>query len=165
MLPVYEKVINNGKGPRLFTPIGELIAPDLVVFKHDGIFWVEAKHKEAFSWHRNTNRWTTGIDLHHYREYQEVARVVKYPVWLLFLHRGGQARDSPAVSPSGLYGNDLAYLVKHESHTSPNWGRHGMVYWAIQDLRALAALSDLYPDESPAGADMPMFQGDLFETF
>ena len=165
VLPVYEKVMDDGKGPRLFTPMGQFVAPDLVVFKQGGVMWIEAKHKEAFSWYRIGKRWTTGIDLHHYRDYQDVARIVQCPVWLLFLHRGGQAKDSPSVSPSGLYGNDLAYLKEHESHTSPHWGRHGMVYWAITDLRALAPLSELYPDESPIAFEVPSFQADLFETF
>ena len=167
ILPVYEKVIDDGKGPRLFAPVGQLVAPDLVVFRHGGVMWIEAKHKEAFSWYRIGKRWTTGIDRHHYREYLEVARIVKCPVWLLFLHRGGQAKDSPAVSPSGLYGNDLAYLSvpKHISHESDRHGRHGMIYWAIEHLRALAPLSELYPDESPIAFDLPTFQADLFETF
>jgi hypothetical protein len=165
VLPVYEKLIDDGKGPRLFTPAGQLVAPDLVVFRHGGVMWIEAKHKEAFSWHRITKRWTTGIDAHHYREYQDVSRIVQCPVWLLFLHRGGQAKDSPATSPSGLYGNDLAYLSEHVNHTSPNWGRHGMVYRAIADLLALAPLSELCPEEPPVAANMPAFQAELFDTF
>ena len=71
ILPVYEKEINEGKGPQLFTPLVSLIAPDLLIFNATKIFWVEAKHKEAFTWHRICQRWVTGIDLRHYKDYLE----------------------------------------------------------------------------------------------
>lgn len=143
VLPVYEKIFDTGKGPQIYTPTGRLIAPDLLIFKGDQLFWIEAKHKTAFSWHRITSRWVTGIDLHHYEQYQRVAEELPWPVWLMFLHEGGQAKDSPAVSPAGLFGNTLAFLVAHENHRSPNWGRTGMVYWAVESLLKIATLQDM----------------------
>jgi len=137
VLPAYEKLIDSGKGPRLYLPDGSLIAPDLLVFKGQKIYWIEAKHKTAFSWHRQTSRWVTGIDLKHYKAYQEVDRITDWPVWLFFLHEGGQAKDSPPNSPSGLFANELSFLVGHENHRHSNWGSSGMVYWAIDSLRKL----------------------------
>ncbi len=102
--------------------------------------WVEAKHKTAFSWHRLTERWVTGIDLRHYEHYLRVAMKTPWPVWLLFLHEGGQAKDSPAESPAGLFGNELLFLSAHENHRSDKWGRSGMVYWAEASLKKLAGL-------------------------
>jgi len=133
VLPAYEKIINEGKGPQLYAASGGIIAPDLVAIRSRSVLWVEAKHKTAFSWHRITNRWVTGIDLRHYYEYQIVQRETELPVWLLFLHRGGHAKDSPSVSPSGLFGNDLAVLMAHENHRHANWGKSGMVYWARKE--------------------------------
>jgi hypothetical protein len=52
----------------------------------------------------------------------------------MFLHDGGQAKDSPSESPRGLFGNNINYLREHVNHTHQNWGRHGMVYWAIESL-------------------------------
>jgi len=139
VLPAYEKIIDNGKGPRLFTRTGPLVAPDLLVFQGTGVIWIEAKHKTAFTWHRATERWVTGIDLHHYEQYQLVSQQLRYPIWLLFLHDGGQAKDSPPDSPSGLFGNNLAYLTTHENHRHMNGGRAGMVYWAVSALVLLAS--------------------------
>lgn len=145
VMPVYEKIMDTGKGPQLFMAETELIAPDLFVFHPDNkkVLWIEAKHKTAFTWHRITGRWTTGIDLRHYRDYCRVADLSPWPVWLMFLHQGGQAKDSPPDSPSGLFGNTLDYLKDNVNHTHANWGPSGMVYWAVGNLRQLATLEDV----------------------
>jgi len=143
VLPVYEKIIDEGKGPQLYTPDKEVIAPDLFVFGDGKAFWIEAKHKTAFTWHRITERWCTGIDLRHYGEYCIVDDETPWPVWLLFLHEGGQAKDSPPDSPQGLFGNTLEYLRQHENHRHANWGRSGMVYWALETLTKLATLEEV----------------------
>jgi len=136
ILPVYEKIIDSGKGPQLYFPNGKkLIAPDMFIFKGNNAFWIEAKHKTAFSWHRISKRWVTGIDLRHYTDYLEVDDNTEWPVVLFFLHRGGQAKDSPAESPQGLFGNKLSFLRKNESHRHQNWGNSGMVYWSIDKLK------------------------------
>jgi len=138
VLPVYEKLVDEGKGPQLYLPGGTLIAPDLFVFNDKRALWIEAKHKSAFSWHRLSQQWVTGIDLRHYRHYCRVDDETPWPVWLLFLHDGGQAKDSPPDSPRGLFGRSLSYLRQHENHRSDRWGRYGMVYWARSDLLLLA---------------------------
>lgn len=142
VLPIYEKIIDTGKGPTLFMPEGVLIAPDMLVFKSSNAWWIEAKHKTAFSYYRKKSQFVTGIDLRHYQDYLKVDDLTPWPVWLLFLHRGGQAKDSPP-SPAGLYGNKLNYLRKYESHRSDRHGASGMVYWAIDKLKKLAELDDL----------------------
>ena len=136
VLPVYEKEDSEFKGPRLFAPDTQIVAPDMFAYKGNRGVWIEAKHKNAFSWHRNTRRFVTGIDLHHYQEYCRIADTSPWPVWLLFLHRGGIAKDSPE-SPAGLYGGSLSRLRACESHRHANHGRHGMVYWAERDLSRL----------------------------
>jgi len=138
VLPVYEVEKGQMAGPAVYAATGEkIIAPDILAFNSDGIVWVEAKHKTAFTWHRNTQKFTTGIDAHHFNEYKRIAGLVDWPVWLLFLHKGGQAKDSP-VSPAGLFGNDLKYLAENINHTHENWGRSGMVYWAKDKLIKLS---------------------------
>lgn len=143
ILPVYEKEIDSGKGPRLFGPSGQLIAPDMFVFGGPEPKWVEAKHKTAFSWHRKTKSWVTGIDLRHYEDYLAVDERTPWAVWLLFLQKGGQAKDSPAKSPSGLFGNPISYLRDHENHRHSAWAK-GMVYWACRSLKLLASLEDMH---------------------
>lgn len=134
ILPIYEKEISEGKGPSLFFPDQEIIATDMFVFSKEKAYWIEAKHKHAFSWHRKTKKWVTGIDINHYENYIKVMKKTIWPVWLIFYHEGGQAKDSPPESPSGMYGNDLKILKDNENHRHLNWGSHGMVYWAIENL-------------------------------
>lgn len=150
VMPVYEKIIDTGKGPQLFGPLTNLVAPDILAYRGEDALWIEAKHKTAFSWHHITGRWTTGIDLRHYRDYCTVDDQSPWPVWLLFLHRGGQAKNSPANSPSGLFGNTLKVLRCCENHRSDKWGRSGMVYWAIDSLKSLATLADMDRVSRPA---------------
>jgi hypothetical protein len=142
---VYEKEIDTGKGPRLFLPWKrqELIATDMLAIKDGGAFWVEAKTKSAFTLHRKTNRWTTGIDAHHWSHYLRLPDISPWPIWLMFLHYEGQAKDSPPGCPTGLFGGEIQYLADNIHHTHANWGRHGMVYWASDTLKRLASLDDI----------------------
>ncbi len=138
ILPVYEIEKNQYAGPSVYSSGGEsIIAPDMLIFGKGKTIWVEAKHKEAFTLHRITNNMVTGIDLHHYFEYQKILDLVDWPVWLMFLHRGGQAKDSP-ISSSGLYCGELRYLMKNENHRHDKWGKSGMVYWAENKLKKIS---------------------------
>jgi len=139
VMPVYEIEIGQGKGPQFYAPSDSYAAPDLLVLGKKTM-WVEAKHKSVFSWHRITQKWVTGIDLNHYSDYQKVRDMSEIPVWVLFRHKDAEPdpRDieagSPIVCPTGLFGNDLDYLVENENHRHEGWGRHGMVYWARDNL-------------------------------
>lgn len=157
VLPVYEKQIDSGKGPRFFTPQGQIVAPDM--FLMNCKVWIEAKHKTHFTWHRKTRSWTTGIDLHHYAEYQRVAEITGHPVWLLFLHKDDvpssedQSWGCPPTCPTGLFCRDLAWLRENENHRHDNWGRHGMVYWRAGQLQKLADVNSdgrLMPEREAA---------------
>jgi len=129
VLPVYEKIIDEGKGPQVFQIGRSVIAPDLCVFGKAGVCWVEAKHKEAFTlWRKGGNVFETGIDRRHWRDYCTIRDSIGLPVWLLFLHRGGQAKDSPP-SPAGLFGSEIQDLRANVSHESELWGSSGMIYW------------------------------------
>ena len=143
VLPIYEKEINEGKGPALYFPDAEIIGTDMMVFNKNKIFWIEAKHKTAFTWHRITSRWCTGIDIKHYEHYQEISKRTEWPVWIMFYHEGGQAKDSPADSPSGMFGNEINYLIKNENHRHNGWGKYGMVYWAIDKLKLIATKEEI----------------------
>lgn len=166
ILPVYELQMDTGKGPGFFAADGKrYVAPDMLAIKPGDqapVIWVEAKHKEVFTWHRKTERWTTGIDRHHYREYLAVVEQVPWPLWLLFLHESEIPDDrdkpyAPGACPVGLFGQDIAKLKcdgpcrggwVHStscpvSHEHDNWGTHGMIYWAVESLRPLANLEEV----------------------
>lgn len=144
VMPVYEKIIDTGKGPTLFMPRGKVIAPDLFVFRGPDAWWIEAKSKTAFSEHRISNHWVTGIDLHHYEQYLIVNESTPWPVWLLFLQMGGQAKDAHwGNSPAGLFGGTLDRLKENENHRHANWGKTGMVYWSYESLALLATIEEV----------------------
>lgn len=146
ILPAYEIEITHGKGPRLFTANAQLISPDMLVFNQNKIMWVEAKTKSAFTWHRDSKTWQTGIDYRHWCDYVRVANLTSWTVWILFLHKAGiQAKDTPPgmVSPCGLYGNSINVLSKCIHHRYDDFGPTGMVYWTIDSLKKLASLDEL----------------------
>lgn len=159
VLPVYEIEKSTGKGPQLFGMDASLVAPDMVTFTENGVMWIEAKHKSVFTWHRNTQQWTTGIDLRHYADYLKVAKTTRLPVWLMFFHKNSNPSDvdirsgCPAQCPTGLFGGDIFNLVPRENHRTPpldvmrdgvkGHGRSGMVYWAASALKQLASHDDV----------------------
>lgn len=143
VLPVYETEIDNGKGPRLWTPNQSLVAPDMLIMRPDSVKWVEAKRKSVFSWHRNTQRWVTGIDLRHYQDYIRISQTSPWPVWLLFLHTEERSNEGCERCPVGLFGGEISYLAKRENHQSDKWGKGGMVYWAHGTLKLLATLGEV----------------------
>lgn len=158
VMPVYEVEMNTGKGPQIFAPRRELIAPDIFAFRGTNIRWIEAKHKTVFTWHRITQRWVTGIDLRHYQDYLEVARLNQWEVHLLFLHQSPtpDERDlpyCPGPCPTGLFSGELIYLAANENHRHANWGKSGMVYWAHEILKPLASLGEMngYAEKTEAG--------------
>lgn len=150
VLPAYEVEQGSGKGPRLFGEYGQLISPDLLVFRGEQVQWVEAKTKSAFTWYRVKQKWQTGIDLRHWRDYLKVNASTPFPVWLLFLHRHGMAKDTPfgMVSPTGLFGNKVAILQGCADHISEKHGPSGMIYWNIDNLKLIAAIDQICPNQT-----------------
>jgi len=152
ILPVYDIEYETGKGPRVFAKDAQYVAPDLLVLKNGNgldVLWIEAKHKTVFTWHRITEKWTTGIDRHHYHSYIALQDRIPIPIWLLFLHKSKtpDIRDlkagCPSECPVGLFGERLVTLKQCPNHEHPNWGKHGMVYWNYKSLKLLAPLEEL----------------------
>jgi hypothetical protein len=145
ILPVYEKMVDDKIGPRVFSAERNYVAPDMLVYSHGKFKWIEVKHKSAFSWYHIGCCWVTGIDQHHFRDYLDLRKALNTPVWLLFLHEYGVAKDTPTgmVSPTGLFGDELLVLAAKINHVSERYGRHGMVYWKHTDLRKVATLRDV----------------------
>ena len=143
VLPAYEVETGQFKGPQFYSRDQSFATPDMLVFggREGKALWVEAKHKTGFAWNRQRQVWVTGVDVRNYNDYIAVAGRSNLPVWLLFLQRGGQAKDSPP-SPAGLYGQDLEYLTANENHRGM-MGTREMVYWAIDSLRKMAEVEDL----------------------
>lgn len=164
IFPAYEIEKSQGKGPQLFSASVDLVLPDLLAFKDGKMQWFEAKHKKCFTWHRATQKWTTGLDIRHYTEYQEVYKKTKLPVWILFLHSSPTPSESdrkhgcPHWCPTGLFGNDLSILSEKENHRSKPFdsgrigfmghGKSGMVYWAHDSLRCIASVDELLLEQN-----------------
>lgn len=154
VMPAYEIEKSHGKGPQLFSTEGKFVAPDMIVFAHEGVQWIEAKHKSVFTWYRKEKCWVTGIDQRHYQDYQHVMVRTRLPVWLMFYHRESQPAERdlpycPAKCPTGLFGGPLNRLMECVNHTSQprnggtGWGKSGMVYWAHSKLTLLATKEEV----------------------
>lgn len=163
VLPVYEKEIQAGKGPTLFTAIpGDgalaraLISPDMLVFNATSASWIEAKTKSAFTWYRVGECWQTGINLAHYEDYLKIIPLAPFPLHLVFLHLEGQAKDTPEglTSPTGLFWKKLDYLKDCVDHISMNHGASGMVYWNITDLEKIADLEEVLSEPVHSVAEL-----------
>jgi len=149
ILPIYDIEYDTKKGPRLYSPTMEYIAPDLLTIKGDIIRWIEAKHKTVFTWYRKKSQWETGIDARHFEQYQEVTKLLPWDIWLLFLHGSdGIGTDAqrkrpsePWPCPSGLFGNKIDVLV-HTARYGKEWGR-GMYYWSVRDLLPIATMAEM----------------------
>ena len=147
ILPAYEIEADSGKEPRLFMATQErLITPDMLCIKGDKACWAEAKTKSAFTWHRKTETFQTGIDRRHWRDYLKVSESQSFPMWLMFVHRAGQvAKNTPPgmESPSGLYAQDIVKLRATIDHEHANYGPSGMVYWRESAFKRLCDYEEL----------------------
>lgn len=145
VIPLYDAEMEYGKSERIFYAKGSFISPDMIAFRGEKLYWIEAKHKSVFSWHRLTRQWVTGIDLVHYDHYQRLSHSVMGKFMIMFLHQQayGTLRDEPYPCPVGLFGAELTYLTLHENHRHTNFGRGGMVYWAHKTLTQFATLEEL----------------------
>lgn len=140
VFPAYEKELNTGKGPRVFSQKENLISPDMLIYRQDGeIHWIEAKTKKTFTWYRKEDTWQDGIDLRHWIDYKKIDEQSPWPTWLFFLHREANLTEHPEGKPSpcGLFCQTINNLKCSFNHTSDRWGT-GMIYWNIGMLRKLS---------------------------
>ena len=144
ILPVYELINQEFKGPQVFSNSGNFIAPDMIIFKKKKSIWIECKYKTAFSWYRKKQIWTTGIDKKCFLDYCKIAELSPFPVWIFFLQMGGTAKDSPK-SDSGLFAQKTDILKDNIDHESNNWAK-GMIYWN-KDLLIKIASIDMLKDK------------------
>ena len=152
MLPVYQVLQGNYKGPRFYTKCGEKVAPDALGFKGGSVFWFEIKTKTRFSWYRKTKTWQTGIDRSHYHDYLDISTMHPFPLWLLFFHTQHETHEGDGKCPVGLYGNDIQELSKCVAHeytknTPAQYGKCGMVYWNQASLKPIATIEEIMKHE------------------
>ena len=150
VLPVYEIEQGQFKGPSVYTSAGNFVAPDMMAFSScadfegETCFFVEAKTKSAFTLHRKTGRFVTGISKRHFEDYIQVQSRSPFTIWIMFLQlNGGCAKDSPQ-GPTGLYGATVSRLMRNVNHEwiAPR-DRDSMVYWAAESLSYFASLDDV----------------------
>lgn len=161
VLPVYE-IESEGKGPAVYTSSGNYVAPDMFCFSRRAMFegerhfFIEAKTKSAFTWHRRTSKWATGISKRHFLDYLKVQENAGFPIWIMFLQLDGVAKDSEK-GPDGLYGATLESLWRSINHEycpddgcksrcnmeGKRCGRSSMVYWSEDRLFKFASLEEV----------------------
>jgi hypothetical protein len=149
VFPAYKVEMEAAKGPQLFTRDGQFVLPDFLAFRDGKAIWFEAKTKSRFTWHRQSERWTTGLDLRHYKEYLQVSERTRLPVVLLFWHPCGNPSPAdlnhgcPAACPTGLFSGQLNILRTRYSHISNKWGNSGMIYWDVSALHKIAERAEV----------------------
>ena len=146
VIPAYQVIEPAGKGPRCFGPKGiELITPDMLcIHPSKPQRWIDSKAKTAATWHRKTQTWQTGFDVHSLNAYYEVQKISKIPVHIMFLHSvDGVAKDTPEgmTPPSGLFYQTLDWLLTNIDHS---YG--AMHYWQVDKLIKIANYYDVVPD-------------------
>lgn len=139
VLPAYEIIIDQGKGPRLLSPNGRpLICPDLMAIRGGAMLWIEAKTKTCWTLYRMNNTLQTGIDKRHWLDYVSVYEQMNVDVWLMFLHK-----PEANQNPSGLFGNTIEKLKVTWDHHSDRHGPSGMIYWQVDALKHIAQWSEI----------------------
>lgn len=150
--PICESPTIGGKGPRLDSAGGKLIAPDILAFTHNQSIWFEVKTKRRATQYRKKNKhgmnnqWQTGIDINVFNHYQEVANQTPLPVRLLFLHLEGRDNYSGDICPTGLYYQTIEFLKEYYDHKDTDkksYGKDGMIYWNMSELQKIATLEEI----------------------
>ena len=123
----------NGKGgPRILTPHhGELVAPDLPLWREGVPLLLEVKRKAAFTLHRATGAWVTGVEASYFEQYCRVWDVTGVRTFLGFVHD-----DDPAQL---TLGGEVWQLAQRVHHQYPETGDSRMLYW---DRRRLVNLAE-----------------------
>lgn len=150
VLPVYEKELGSGKGPRFFSNVGELIAPDMQVLNDKGQYvWLEAKMKTCFSFHGSTGRFVTGVNKKHYDDYVLVQNLTRCTVYLFFWHPIGKTRtadvnkwNAPPECPTGLF---YCPVNTPCNHVMVDLEGVEMIYWAHESLIHMATVEQMRP--------------------
>lgn len=80
-----------------------LVAPDLLAARNGEMRWFEVKQKSHADWHRNSQRFVTGLPLHLWNDYQRVERLTGHEVTVVFIHQeegivcGGTLKELDAL--------------------------------------------------------------------
>jgi hypothetical protein len=129
------------KGPRVFTPEGEMISPDFISIANGHAIWVEVKAKKHSSYHRISGTWNTKIEAKVLRTYTRVADITGCPLDIYFLHAESYDPESGRYdAPIGIYilhiypGEKISY--HHECG--------GQIYFNLADLEPKTSLEPFF---------------------
>lgn len=104
-----------------------LIAPDLLVGQNGTSAWFEIKKKDRADWHRNSQRFVTGLPLRLWEQYAGVQAATGLDVNVIFIH----------CEEDAVVGGILAELeaaVSHQYKGINLYGEH-MLYFKFEALR------------------------------
>jgi hypothetical protein len=129
VLPTYDfSGKDDNKAPKILSPesVADLVAPDLMVWGRGETRFLEVKYKTKADTYRKTNTLTTGINRRLWRHYRDVERLLKVPIWILFIHQ--QERECRADTLA-----NLSNYIDHE-YSGWNMGPSGMVFWPYLEI-------------------------------
>ena len=137
LLPIFENLLAQGKGPRTMDLFGETVTPDILSFRGGEMRWFEVKTKSRFTWYGRGGYWTTGLDERYYDHYRRVEMEWEIKVTLIFLHVLSDTWlpdmlkwGAPVSCPTGIYMADMKTPIDHFGSSKGT----KMVYFALDRL-------------------------------
>lgn len=136
VLPACDYRGQMGHAPHLAGAAANITLPDLLVARGGKCRWIEVKQKSHADFHRNSNRFVTGLPIRQWDEYLRVQEVTGIEVTLVFIH----AEENVVV------GDTLAKLTNHISHryTRTVNDTNGTLFFKFGTLPRLIAASRLH---------------------
>jgi hypothetical protein len=127
------------KAPKLLAPPGQrdFVLPDLQCFRFDGAVraqWLECKWKHEASEFRKGGYRTTGFSLRLAKQYEEVERLSRQRVVLVFLHEKEREVRAAALA-------DLSRAWSHDYAGTNMPGRKPMRFWRYDQIPMVGTLS------------------------
>ena len=103
ILPLSNLPSGQFRGPRLMSPSGDIVSPDIMAIKDGKAIFIEIKRKAYPSFHRATGEWTSRIEDRLYKNYSILSEASGLPVWVITKIEDGNDICENLKGPTGLF--------------------------------------------------------------
>lgn len=137
ILPAYDYAgQGDSKAPKLMRLADGYIVPDLLACRAGRRRWYEVKFKTRCTRRRPGAPLETGINLKHWRHYNDVKALSGDQVWLVFVHKQEGIVVGASLTTLRQPGNAREY-------TGPLMGPNGMVFFLWSAMTVFASYADV----------------------